>query len=114
MALPILPDDTWEREAMPKTEVEDEITAQENSDTQWTTSVWSASDKFKGKKSYWIQGPRYQGHISESRVQLTDDESRRICRKIDKRILIILVWVYFLQVLSPESGSHMKSTTDVT
>lgn len=104
MALPILPDDTWEGEAKPKAEAEDEITAQENPDTQWTTSIWSASDKSKGKPPYWIQGPRYQGHVSESRVQLTDEDSRRICRKIDKRILVILVWVYFLQVLYSESG----------
>lgn len=104
MALPILPDATLERETMPKAEAEDEITAQETSDTQWTNSMWSASDKSKGKTSYWIQGPRYQGHVSESRVQLTDEDSRRICRKIDRRVLVILIWVYFLQVLYSESG----------
>ncbi|KAG6364278.1 hypothetical protein INS49_005877 [Diaporthe citri] len=76
---------------MPKKEAEDEIAAQGNSDIHWTTSVWSASDKSKGKKSSWIQGPRYQGHVSESRVLLTNEDSRRICRRIDKRILVILV-----------------------
>lgn len=104
MALPILPEDDWEMEAAPKTEVDDEneITAHEIPDTKWTTSIWSASDTSKGLKPYMIQGPRYEGHISETRVQVTAEDSRRICRKIDRRILAILVWVYFLQVLSPE------------
>lgn len=32
-------------------------------------------------------------------VTLTEEESRHICRKTDKVILAILVWVYFLQIL---------------
>lgn len=33
------------------------------------------------------------------RVQLTEEDSKRICRKTDKTILVVLVWVYFLQIL---------------
>ncbi|KAK5993708.1 putative transporter [Cladobotryum mycophilum] len=33
------------------------------------------------------------------RVRLTEEDSRRICRKTDRAILTILVWVYFLQIL---------------
>lgn len=98
MALPIFPDGTWERDALPKTEGEDEITGHEIPDAQWTTSIWSAADTSKRGKPHLIQGPRYQGHVSESRVQVTDEDSRRICRKIDKGLLSILVWVYLLQV----------------
>ncbi|KAG6010407.1 hypothetical protein E4U21_006971 [Claviceps maximensis] len=32
-------------------------------------------------------------------VELTEEDSRRICRKTDRVILAILVWVYFLQIL---------------
>lgn len=32
-------------------------------------------------------------------VRLTEEDSRRICRKTDRVILVILVWVYFLQIL---------------
>ncbi|KAM3476614.1 hypothetical protein MY4038_008419 [Beauveria bassiana] len=32
-------------------------------------------------------------------VRLTEEDSRRICRKTDRVILTILVWVYFLQIL---------------
>ncbi|OAA69682.1 major facilitator superfamily transporter [Cordyceps fumosorosea ARSEF 2679] len=32
-------------------------------------------------------------------VRLTEADSRRICRKTDRVILVILVWVYFLQIL---------------
>ncbi|KAG6004216.1 hypothetical protein E4U43_000783 [Claviceps pusilla] len=32
-------------------------------------------------------------------VELTEQDSRRICRKTDRVILAILVWVYFLQIL---------------
>ncbi|KJZ77190.1 hypothetical protein HIM_03511 [Hirsutella minnesotensis 3608] len=32
-------------------------------------------------------------------VRLTEEDNRRICRKTDRAILIILVWVYFLQIL---------------
>lgn len=35
----------------------------------------------------------------EYRVQLTEEDSGRICRKTDKVILALLVWVYFLQIL---------------
>lgn len=37
--------------------------------------------------------------IGDQQVQLTEEDSRRICRKTDKVILAILVWVYFLQIL---------------
>lgn len=108
MALPILPDDNWDREEMSKAEVEDKITAHEVSDTQWTTSIWSAADTSKGTNSYLSQGPREHGHVSESGVQLTDGDSRRICRQIDKRVLAVLVWVYFLLVIPSEPGSHLR------
>lgn len=106
MALPILPDDNWDREETPKAALEDEITAHEVSDTQWTTSMWSSAGITKGKKPHLIQGPRYQSRILENRVQVTDADSRRLCRKIDKRILAVLAWVYFLQVLSPAPAKH--------
>ncbi|KAG6034693.1 hypothetical protein E4U41_006457, partial [Claviceps citrina] len=35
----------------------------------------------------------------QAQVQLTEEDSRRICRKTDRVILAILVWVYFLQIL---------------
>ncbi|TXT07424.1 hypothetical protein VHUM_03144 [Vanrija humicola] len=33
------------------------------------------------------------------RVDMTDEQSRAVCRKIDKHILPPLMWVYFLQIL---------------
>ncbi|EEA22101.1 hypothetical protein TMatcc_008473 [Talaromyces marneffei ATCC 18224] len=33
------------------------------------------------------------------RVLLTEEDSKRICRKTDKRILVVLMWVYFLQIV---------------
>lgn len=36
---------------------------------------------------------------SSDSIRLTDEDSRRICRKTDRTILVILVWVYFLQIL---------------
>jgi hypothetical protein len=99
MALPILPDETWESEAMPKAEVEDESAAHRISDTQWTTSIWSAADTSTREKTPSIQVLRNQHHVAVTRVQVTDEDSRKICRKVDNRILLILVWAYFLQVL---------------
>ncbi|KAJ5579633.1 uncharacterized protein N7459_005618 [Penicillium hispanicum] len=32
-------------------------------------------------------------------VLLTEEESKRICHKTDRTILIVLIWVYFLQIL---------------
>ncbi|KAJ5683578.1 hypothetical protein N7462_006743 [Penicillium macrosclerotiorum] len=32
-------------------------------------------------------------------VPLTEEDSKRICRKTDQTILLVLVWVYFLQIL---------------
>ncbi|KAL7410774.1 major facilitator superfamily domain-containing protein [Mrakia frigida] len=37
--------------------------------------------------------------LAEERVFMTDEQSRLVCRKIDRVILPVLVWVYFLQIL---------------
>lgn len=33
------------------------------------------------------------------RAPLTEEDNKRICRKTDRTILIVLIWVYFLQIL---------------
>ncbi|KAK0105208.1 hypothetical protein ONS95_004397 [Cadophora gregata] len=38
-------------------------------------------------------------HHNVDRVWLTEEDNKKICRKTDKVILSILVWVYFLQIL---------------
>ncbi|PON24127.1 hypothetical protein TGAM01_v207138 [Trichoderma gamsii] len=37
--------------------------------------------------------------IGDQKVEVTEEENRRILRKTDRTILVILVWVYFLQIL---------------
>ncbi len=37
--------------------------------------------------------------INVVRVPLTEEDNKRIRRKTDRRVLIILIWVYFLQIL---------------
>lgn len=37
--------------------------------------------------------------MEHQQTRLTEEDSRRICRKTDRAILVILVWVYFLQIL---------------
>ncbi|KAF9880052.1 major facilitator superfamily transporter [Colletotrichum karsti] len=37
--------------------------------------------------------------IGDQHIELTEEDNKRIRRKTDKRILTILVWVYFLQIL---------------
>lgn len=37
--------------------------------------------------------------INGERVLVTEEDSKRICRKTDKRILVVLMWVYFLQIV---------------
>lgn len=32
-------------------------------------------------------------------VPLTEEDNKRICRKTDRTILVVLIWVYFLQIL---------------
>ncbi|KAL6246167.1 hypothetical protein RBB50_007320 [Rhinocladiella similis] len=44
-------------------------------------------------------GDRALSIVGTGRVELTDEDNKRIRRKTDKRILMILVWVYFLQIL---------------
>ncbi|KAJ9113007.1 hypothetical protein QFC22_006103 [Naganishia vaughanmartiniae] len=49
------------------------------------------------------------------RVEMTDEQSRMICRKIDKVILPILAWVYFLQILDKSVvgyGANFGMKTD--
>jgi MFS family permease len=44
-------------------------------------------------------GDRALELIGSERVRLTEEDSKRIRRKTDRVILVILVWVYFLQIL---------------
>ncbi|KAK4060441.1 uncharacterized protein Triagg1_10802 [Trichoderma aggressivum f. europaeum] len=44
-------------------------------------------------------GDRALALIGSEQIELTEEDSRRICRKTDRVILAILVWVYFLQIL---------------
>ncbi|EHK21561.1 uncharacterized protein TRIVIDRAFT_52696 [Trichoderma virens Gv29-8] len=44
-------------------------------------------------------GDRALALIGNEQVELTEEDSRRICRKTDRVILAILIWVYFLQIL---------------
>jgi sugar phosphate permease len=37
--------------------------------------------------------------IGDQRIEVTEEENRRILQKTDRTILVILVWVYFLQIL---------------
>ncbi|KAI5479397.1 hypothetical protein MNV49_003731 [Pseudohyphozyma bogoriensis] len=37
--------------------------------------------------------------LAENRVEVSDEDSRRICRKIDTHVLPLLGWIYFLQIL---------------
>ncbi|KAH7318068.1 major facilitator superfamily domain-containing protein [Stachybotrys elegans] len=37
--------------------------------------------------------------IAGQQIVVTEEDNKRICRKTDKHILTILVWVYFLQIL---------------
>lgn len=37
--------------------------------------------------------------IGNERVALTEEDSKRIRRKTDRTILVLLIWVYFLQIL---------------
>lgn len=37
--------------------------------------------------------------IGDQKVEVSEEDNRRILRKTDRTILVILVWVYFLQIL---------------
>ncbi|WWC85571.1 uncharacterized protein L201_000435 [Kwoniella dendrophila CBS 6074] len=43
-------------------------------------------------------GDRALKYVGEERIELTEEDNVRIRRKTDKRILSILMWVYFLQI----------------
>ncbi|WVR03370.1 hypothetical protein IAU60_000361 [Kwoniella sp. DSM 27419] len=44
-------------------------------------------------------GDKALKYIGDERVEVTEEDDRRIRRATDKRILSVLVWVYFLQIL---------------
>ncbi|KIW28356.1 uncharacterized protein PV07_08028 [Cladophialophora immunda] len=53
--------------------------------------------------------------VGDQRVELTEEDNKRIRRKTDKVILVILVWVYFLQILDKSVlgyGALFGLTTD--
>ncbi|POR37076.1 Putative transporter [Tolypocladium paradoxum] len=57
--------------------------------------------------------------VGNEQVQLTEEDSRRICRKTDRVILAILVWVYFLQILDKSVLGYgatygLKTDTNLT
>lgn len=45
------------------------------------------------------RGDRALAIIGSERVDMTEEDNKRIRRKTDKTILVILIWVYFLQIL---------------
>ncbi|KAK9481819.1 major facilitator superfamily domain-containing protein [Lipomyces starkeyi] len=45
------------------------------------------------------------------RVELTDEDSKRIVRKTDRVILTVLVWVYFLQILDKSVLGYDRHTS---
>lgn len=62
----------------------------------------SASDKVQAEYAEDVEASRTMSKDSASpleRVELTEEDNKRIRRKTDKVILVILVWVYFLQIL---------------
>lgn len=44
--------------------------------------------------------------VGEDRIILTQEDNDNIRRKTDKRILSILIWIYFLQVSYPHTHTH--------
>ncbi|KAK9350745.1 major facilitator superfamily domain-containing protein [Lipomyces doorenjongii] len=65
------------------------------------------SIELEDKSSYDAAGKPVVAHADDAldvvgfseRVELTDEDSKRIVRKTDRVILTVLVWVYFLQIL---------------
>ncbi|KAH8889437.1 MFS general substrate transporter [Thozetella sp. PMI_491] len=45
------------------------------------------------------KGDRAAELIGNQQVELTEEDNKRILRKTDRNILVVLVWVYFLQIL---------------
>jgi len=41
--------------------------------------------------------------MTEQRIILTEEDNRRLCRKTDRRILAILMWIYFLQIFGEKN-----------
>ncbi|PTB35309.1 hypothetical protein M441DRAFT_74414 [Trichoderma asperellum CBS 433.97] len=72
-----------------------------------------------GGKNEAMHGDRALALIGNEQVQLTEEDSRRICRKTDRVILAILVWVYFLQILDKSVLGYgatygLKTDTNLT
>ncbi|KAM0513495.1 hypothetical protein ACHAPE_007757 [Trichoderma viride] len=72
-----------------------------------------------GGKTEVKHGDRALALIGNEQVELTEEDSRRICRKTDRVILAILVWVYFLQILDKSVLGYgatygLKTDTNLT
>lgn len=79
----------------------------------------AASMDIDGGKHEAMHGDRALALIGNEQVQLTEEDSRRICRKTDRVILAILVWVYFLQILDKSVLGYgatygLKTDTNLT
>lgn len=44
--------------------------------------------------------PKGDRVLDIDRIPLTEEDSKRICRRTDRTILVVLIWVYFLQILN--------------
>ncbi|RMZ77758.1 hypothetical protein DV737_g4208, partial [Chaetothyriales sp. CBS 132003] len=57
-------------------------------------------DLENGRRRSSVKGAdRALDYVGEARVEVTEEDDKRIRRKTDKVILAILMWVYFLQIL---------------
>ncbi|KAK4946514.1 hypothetical protein LTR10_014366 [Elasticomyces elasticus] len=46
-----------------------------------------------------LHGDRALAIVGSGRIELTEEDNKRIRRKTDRVILVVLIWVYFLQIL---------------
>ncbi|KEF62469.1 uncharacterized protein A1O9_00441 [Exophiala aquamarina CBS 119918] len=58
-----------------------------------------SKDNIQQRRESVKHGDRALAILGDDRVELTEEDNKRIRRKTDKVILSILVWVYFLQIL---------------
>jgi hypothetical protein len=60
--------------------------------------VFSTTEDLKDHTNYDLVDPDVAKYASEGGVVVSEEESKRLKRMIDKRVLTVMVFTYFLQV----------------
>jgi hypothetical protein len=92
-------DTTQDQIQVPHTEVQEKTVYKDEADISHAERVLSADMDKKDHMDYDRVDKEVAKYTSDTKVEISEEENTRLRRMIDKRVLAIMIFTYFLQAL---------------